>query len=235
MKEPEGDEDVYGDVNKKSTSKNKIVKSAPSVQSAPVTPVASAETGHQTTDFEHAKTEAIFIDEIEDIAGIQDVQVKNINTDDLLEKKHFAEPKISAPKPIPPSIDNNDSKTYAVWEDEEGMSPVCGWIVGLKGSYKGRSFEVKSGNNYIGRDSDMDISLPGEPTVSRKRHTVITYDRIGNKFYMQQGESSGTAYINEKIVFAATELKSGDKIIIGDAEFMFATFCNDKFTWEEII
>lgn len=192
-------------------------------------------------NYEDEKTEAIY-NEIEDAKteafydDIKDAKTEAIFEVDYQEKQEIASPppKVEV-KPVSNKIDNDESKTYAVWEDEEaiGMSPVCGWLVCINGVHKGKSFEVKSGNNNIGRGSDMDISLAGEPTVSRKRHSVITYDSEGRTFYLQQGESSGTTYLNNKIVLTPAELTTKDKIKIGKAEFIFVEFCDDDFNWEE--
>jgi hypothetical protein len=255
--EIESDEDVYGD-NKSVSKIGRIFGTSKSraevVAASP--PIAT------TVDFEHAKTEAIFEDEIEDFSAqeveVEDVKVESVKVEDIAgdienvavdfestavdiestavdfenvetvvidEDEYYEEP----------IVDSQDDVTYAVWEDEEGITPVCGWIVCTKGVYKGKSFEVKSGNNYIGRDSDMDISLSSDQTVSRKRHSAITYDRLGHTFYLQQGESSGTTYLNKKIVFAPTEVKSEDRIIIGNAEFIFISLCSERFDWEEKI
>ncbi|MCL2662968.1 MAG: FHA domain-containing protein [Oscillospiraceae bacterium] len=128
--------------------------------------------------------------------------------------------------------DTEDVKTMAMWSAPTGNEPVVGWLVSIKGEYIGQSFNLKAGNNTIGRSMEMDIALAQEMKVSRNRHCIITYEPDNQEFYLQQGDSSGLTYLNKKMVMTPQIMEAGDLMKIGDAEFIFVPFCVDGFSWE---
>ena len=130
---------------------------------------------------------------------------------------------------------SEDAKTVAFYDFGTEASPVVGWLVCVQGEYQGQGFDIKSGQNYIGRAQNMNIALAREASVSRNRHAGIIFDPSKSIFHIQQGESSGLTYLNGELVMEHTQLSAYDKIKIGNAEFVFVPFCNDKFSWDEYI
>jgi hypothetical protein len=128
---------------------------------------------------------------------------------------------------------SEDAKTAAFYDLGVEESPAVGWIVCVKGEYMGQSFEIKSGQNYIGRAQNMNIALAREASVSRNRHAVIIFDPAKQAFYIQKGESSGLTYLNRELVMDHTMLNPYDKISIGNVEFVFVPFCGDRFSWDD--
>lgn len=141
-------------------------------------------------------------------------------------------PVVAEPVVTPPSV-SEDQKTVAVWDAPSGADPVVGWLVCVKGEYFGQSFNLKTGNNSVGRAMNMDIPLAQEPSVSRNKHCVITFEPQNQVFYIQQGESSGLTYLNGNIVMTPTQMNAQDKIKLGTAEFILIPFCMDGFRWED--
>lgn len=153
------------------------------------------------------------------------------------------------PEPVPPATsslqaavdavvshkDANDVKTVAVWNAPAGTEPIVGWLICVKGEYFGQSFNLKTGNNTVGRAMNMDIPLAQEPSVSRNKHCVITFEPENQVFFLQQGESSGLTYLNGAMVMSPTGIKEQDRIKIGAAEFLLIPFCADGFRWEDYI
>ena len=127
---------------------------------------------------------------------------------------------------------SEDAKTVAFYDFGNEESPLVGWLVCVKGEYLGQGFELKSGQNYIGRAQNMSIALARESSVSRHRHANIIFDPIKNVFYIQQGESSGLTYLNGELVMEHVQLNSYDIIRLGNAEFVFLPFCGDRFSWD---
>jgi pSer/pThr/pTyr-binding forkhead associated (FHA) protein len=109
-----------------------------------------------------------------------------------------------------------------------------GWLVCVGGEYFGEGFNLKAGQNFIGRALTMDVPLAKDTSVSRNRHAIVTYDPKGRVFYLQQGESNGLTYRNGELLLAPSKLEPYDKIQVGGSEFVFAAFCGEKFSWEEI-
>ncbi len=149
-------------------------------------------------------------------------------------------PAASAPSSLQAAVnavvshkDTEDVKTVAMWNAPAGAEPVVGWLVCVKGEYFGQSFNLKTGNNSVGRAMNMDIPLAQEPSVSRNKHCVITFEPQNQVFYIQQGESSGLTYLNGNIVMTPTQMNAQDKIKLGTAEFILIPFCMDGFRWED--
>lgn len=71
--------------------------------------------------------------------------------------------------------DIDDVKTTTIYGKKAGVEPVTGWLVCIKGEHYGESFEVKAGQNSIGRDSSMDICLKKEGSVTREKHAYIIF------------------------------------------------------------
>ena len=110
-------------------------------------------------------------------------------------------------------------------------NPVIGWLVGIKGAHKGRSYEVKQGRNFIGRSTAMDICLSGNSKISRDRHAIITYDPRSKKCFLQPDETRDLIYINDELLFGPMPMKHNDIIVLADEEFVFLALQCDKADW----
>jgi len=130
---------------------------------------------------------------------------------------------------------SEDTKTVAYYDFGNDESPVVGWIVCIKGKYQGQGFDLKSGQNYIGRAMNMGIALAKEESVSRDRHAAIIFDPAKQAFFIQHGESTGLTWLNGELVMEHTQLSAYDKIKLGTAEFVFVPFCGEKFTWDDYL
>jgi len=130
---------------------------------------------------------------------------------------------------------SEDEKTVAFYDFGNDESVVVGWLVCIRGEYQGKGFELKSGQNFVGRAQNMSIGLARETSVSRHRHAVIIFDPKKKAFHIQQGESSGLTYLNGELVTTSTQLNAYDKIQLGKAEFAFIPFCCDKFSWDDYV
>ena len=146
-------------------------------------------------------------------------------------------PKVS--EPVRSSVLSDDSKTISLNSyfpegvADKSVEPVVGWLVCTEGKLYGRDFRLKSGRNFIGRDSSMDVCLAGEMTVSRDRHAILVYEPRGNQFLAMPGETKELVYLNGKVVLIPTEMKKNDQIQIGEVTLMLIPFCDDVFTWKK--
>lgn len=122
-------------------------------------------------------------------------------------------------------------KTVSIFADEEGEEPITGWLVCIKGKHYGKSFEIKTGQNCIGRDYSMDICLKKEDSVSRDKHAYIIFEPKKCMFLLKSGGGKGLTYCNDELVLDVTVLKAYDKVQLGDAEFLFVPFCGEQFIW----
>lgn len=115
---------------------------------------------------------------------------------------------------------------------EDAKEPLVGWLVGLNGEVFGEGFPLVTGRNYIGRGSDMDVVLRGDPSVSRNKHAVIIYDPRSRQFLIQPGESKELFYMDEKLVLDTQVMNSGCELCIGETKLRFIAFCGEDFSWE---
>ncbi len=108
---------------------------------------------------------------------------------------------------------------------------TVGWLVCVEGSMRGESFVLREGDNYIGRAANMDIALLYEPTVSREKHAIISYDSAKNACILYSPEHHDQTFCNNKEVKTKRTLKNRDFISLGECSFLFIAFCNASFRW----
>lgn len=139
-----------------------------------------------------------------------------------------------------PSLPDDDAVTISYYhhtaEAEQAVfkEPVVGWLVCISGKYMGQSFCLKTGRNFIGRSSEMDICLEGEPSVSRNRHAIIIYEPRGRIFFAQPGDSRELFYLNDQVVLDNEKLQPYDVISVGNVNMMLIPFCTERFAWEDL-
>jgi len=116
--------------------------------------------------------------------------------------------------------------------DMARIDPVVGWLVSVGGPEKGKDYRIRSENNTIGRSKDMYICISGDESISRERHTVITFDPTRNAFHLSPGEGRGLVYLNGEALLAHKQLKPYDVILLGKTKLVFVPFCGENFKWE---
>lgn len=128
----------------------------------------------------------------------------------------------------------NSDKTAALYTNKTtNIDPVVGWLVAINGNNKGKDYPIRSGGNSIGRNTSNSIILTDDETISRDRHAEITYDPLGNGFYIIPGTGRGLAYLNNNIILMPQTINEYDIIKIGHTELIFKSLCCDKFKWND--
>lgn len=140
------------------------------------------------------------------------------------------------PEPAAPDYDPDDSRTISIYQsgkmETKQMAPVVGWLVCISGKFYGQSFLLKSGRNFIGRGTGMDVCLAGENTVSRDRHATVIHEPRKNIFIAQPGESRELFYVNGNVVLSSVELKKNDVLQVGEVQLMLIPCCDEAFQWD---
>jgi hypothetical protein len=131
-----------------------------------------------------------------------------------------------APRP------SDDGKTVSLIRKKAGIDPVVGWLVCVAGADRGRDFRIRSEKNFIGRAETMDVCIPGDDTISRENHAIISFNPKSCQFKLHPGESRGLVYLNGEEVDQPSGIKAGDNIELGQTKLMFVPLCTDAFTWE---
>ena len=128
----------------------------------------------------------------------------------------------------------DDNKTVRYNEAKMGKEPVVGWLVCINGAHIGEDFRLKSGKNFIGRNSNMDAALTKDTSVSRDKHAIVVYEPKSHIFLVQPGEARELCYLNENVVLSAQEIKRNDIISVGDSKLMLFPCCDSTFNWEMV-
>jgi pSer/pThr/pTyr-binding forkhead associated (FHA) protein len=90
-------------------------------------------------------------------------------------------------------------------------------LTGLDGPVSGLIFLLRNADVHIGRDSDSDVALTADPTVSRLHAQVLQKD--GVHVLVDAGSSNGT-FVNGVAVHECI-LAIGDVIQIGGSRFRY--------------
>ncbi len=154
--------------------------------------------------------------------------VQNLDID--IQKTMAKRPSGAAEKPAAP---DSGAKTVGVFRKKLGIDPVVGWLVAVEGPEKGNDYRITAERNFIGRSETMDISIPGDETISRENHAIVSYNPKKKSFRLFQGESRGLVYLNEEEVITPEELKPYDLIEVGETKLKFVPFCGEHFSWQE--
>jgi len=132
------------------------------------------------------------------------------------------------------AIGGSDEKTVGYYERSMGTEPVVGWLICLTGGHFGEDFRLKSGRNFIGRSTEMDVVIAKDSAVSREKHAIVVYEPKGRKFLAMPGEAKELCYLNGDVVLTPVEINSGDKLSLGETELMFIPCCGEEFSWDDV-
>ncbi len=144
-------------------------------------------------------------------------------------------PKPSAPRQPLSDIreDTDDNCTIGYYSRVIGVEPVVGWLVCTEGEYKGESFKLKSGRNFIGRAANMDVVLSADHSISRFKHAAVIYEPRSRQFIVTAGESRELCYLNGEVVLSNMKMEAYDVLNLGSTSLMLVPFCGKRFSWEE--
>lgn len=123
----------------------------------------------------------------------------------------------------------------AIQYGEKSVQPVVGWLVGIRGTCRGKDFRLYSGRNYIGRAPENEVVLD-DPQVSREPALQVAYDPRSRAFLAAPGNTHSRclAYLNGELLMGTEKLKSYDKLMVGESsELVFVPFCGEEFDWRD--
>jgi FHA domain len=118
---------------------------------------------------------------------------------------------------------------------EEAISdPVVGWLVVVRGPGRGNAVRLGYGWNSIGRDASQRACLNfGDHQISRLSHAKLLYEPRSRKFSLTLGDGTNPTYVRGDVLLAPTEIKSGDRIQMGETELLFVALCGENFEWQD--
>lgn len=153
-----------------------------------------------------------------------------------------ASPQVNSATNVPniPNITSNafqkpsdDAPTVGIFQRStgNGTQPVVGWLVCVKGTCMGQSYQLKEGKNFIGRSEEMDVVIRGDMAIARIRHACLIFEPRAGVFYAQPGESHELFYLNGNVVLNSEVLKAYDVITLGETDLLFVPLCGPDFSW----
>ena len=116
--------------------------------------------------------------------------------------------------------------------DTEDNCTIVGWLVCTEGEYKGESFKLKSGRNFIGRAANMDVVLSADHSISRFKHAAVIYEPRSRQFIVTAGESRELCYLNGDVVLSNMKMEAYDVLNLGNTSLMLVPCCGKRFSWE---
>ncbi len=138
----------------------------------------------------------------------------------------------AAPAPAPAQSEEDDNCTVGYYSRVIGVEPVVGWLVCVEGEYKGESFKLKSGRNFIGRAANMDVVLSADHSISRFKHAAVIYEPRSRQFIVATGESRELCYLNGNVVLSNQPMQAYDMLDLGNTRLMLIPCCGERFSWE---
>ncbi|MCM1538610.1 MAG: FHA domain-containing protein [bacterium] len=124
-----------------------------------------------------------------------------------------------------------DDRTVLLTQQNMGTNPVVGWLVCTEGREKGKDYRLHRNHNFIGRNGEMDISVPWDETISYEKHAVVSYDSLNQTYHVSQGNGGGNVSLNGRALLKPARLEAYDEIMVGQTKFLFIPLCGEKFDW----
>lgn len=128
-----------------------------------------------------------------------------------------------------------EAGTVAPQKRSTSLGMVVGWLVCIQGSHLGESFNIYAGRNAIGRQESNNIVIPDDNAISREKHLWIIYEPKKRSFFVQPGEGTGLAYLNDEPIMSTAPVQMKDCIEIGQSKFLLIPLCDEEFSWEKYL
>lgn len=129
----------------------------------------------------------------------------------------------------------NQSEKQQEVQSDQSITPirnVVGWLVCIDGPEKGKDYRITVGRNFIGRNSDRQINIQLDESISRDIHAEIMFEPNEQQFMFVNGNSAELSYLNGKVIVGHQILTRFDKIAMGKSKFLFVPLCGDDFNWK---
>ncbi len=128
----------------------------------------------------------------------------------------------------------NDARAQATDSFDEGVDPVVGWLVVLKGPGKGRSLTLGHGLNLIGRNANQRVSVNfGDNLISGEDHAKIMYE--DGEFYIAHGSGKNLTRLNGKLIPNMVPLPTHSLIELSkNTTVAFVALCDANFDWSKV-
>lgn len=99
----------------------------------------------------------------------------------------------------------------------DNSNQVVGRLTIVEGAGSGKTVNIFTGTNQIGRGDDMRVQINfGDDTISRQQHAVITFDAKELEVRIYDGGKPGGLWVNGTRVTSDQVIKFGDLIRLGE-------------------
>ena len=108
---------------------------------------------------------------------------------------------------------------------------VVGWLVGLNGTVRGESFDVRMGRNRLGRSRDSEVVIRDDQASSH--HADLIYRPDEKRFILMDHNSTNGTYVNGKEIEPRRDLMTRDVITIGSHRLLFISLSELGLNWDD--
>lgn len=129
------------------------------------------------------------------------------------------------------------AESQKIARPETQKNLLAGWLVITEGPGLGTDFRLKQGENRIGLDEGLEVSLDfgekSDKSISRQERLIVIYDQNANEFYIEKPDhaANGTLLLNKETTPGLQKLQTGDVFQIGKTKLLFIPLCGDFFCW----
>ena len=109
---------------------------------------------------------------------------------------------------------------------------VVGWLVVVNGINKGKTYELFSGNNTIGRGERAAINMDSDSGVAPGLQGILTYHETKNIFLIEPNEKMSMIWVNGHPLRSREQLAAYTTVSVGNTEFIFVPLCGSLFSWK---
>lgn len=116
--------------------------------------------------------------------------------------------------------------------NDDGHTPVVGWLVVTDGPGRGRSLELGYGMNIVGRLPGNRVTLDfGDDQITGEDHFRIAYDGNHRQFHLVPGKGTNLVYVGDQPLLSPTALTAGSELKVGATSLRFVPLCGADWDW----
>jgi len=116
-------------------------------------------------------------------------------------------------------------------DDNGARRFVVGWMIGLNGTIRGESFQIRMGRNILGRSRSSDVTIQDEQASAH--HADLVYRPEEKRYILMDHNSTNGTYVNGVEIEPRRDLVSRDIVTIGSHRLLFLCLADFGLGWDD--